>query len=332
MRAMVLVCAVCVAMLACQPATARMIDKNYHETLEVEEGMKLILLHGDGDVVITPWDQDVIDVKIRYHAEVTSVGFGTEMDFKADFKQTGDSVIVRGSEGGTAGIFIFHSRNEYEYTYTITAPSYVLLELRGDDGDVELSGWRAGIDCELDDGDLKMDDVVTGDIEIDFEDGDVRLSGLTGDLGLRGDDGDVVVTKSTFGHALFSVQDGSIDVMDSAGHCEMRADDGDIDFRRVTVGIVDISVNDGDVDLDVKVDPATHINVSADDGDVTMRLGGEQSFEYLVTMDDGDVDIFLDDATDTESSEHRVSGTVGAGEGHVRVATQDGDVTIGDGD
>jgi DUF4097 and DUF4098 domain-containing protein YvlB len=327
MRTTVFVCAVLVALLVCQPAAARMIDKNYHETFDVEEGIKLILLHGDGDVVITPWDQDVIDVKIRYHANVTSVGFGVEVDFNADFKQAGDAVIVKGSEGGTAGIFFLRSTNEYEYTYTISAPSYVILELRGDDGDVELSGWRAGVDCELDDGDVSMDGVVGG-IEIDLEDGDVKLTGLVGELAVRGDDGDVTVSESTLKHAFFSLEDGSIDVMDSAGQFEVTVDDGDVDFRRVTAGIVDIRGNDGDVDLDLKVDAEAHINVATDDGDVTMRLSGELSFDYLVTMDDGDVDIHLDGVTDTETDDHRVSGTVGGGAGHVRVRTSDGDVTI----
>jgi hypothetical protein len=328
MRIAVLVCAVLVALLAVQPVAARLIDKNYHETFDVKEGMKLILLHGDGDVTITPWDQDVIDVKIRYHADITSLGFGVEVDFKAEFKEMDNTVFVKGTEGGTAGIFFMRSTNEYEHSYTISAPSYVILELRGDDGDVEISGWRAAMDCALDDGDVSISDVVCDRLEIDFEDGDVELVGVTGEVALRGDDGDVAVSNSTFKHALFSVEDGSIDVMDTAGHFEVSVDDGDVDFRRVTSALIDIRGNDGDVDLDLIVGPEFHTNVATDDGDVTMRLSGELSFDYLVTMDDGDVDVYMDDATDTEADDHRVSGVVGDGEGHVRIRTSDGDVTI----
>ena len=320
-----------IALFVCQPASARMIDKDYHETFDVAEGTKLILLHGDGDVTITPWDKDAIDIQVRYHAEVTSVGIGKEVDFTVDFKQTGDSVIVRGNEGGTAGIFFFRAMNEYEYTYTVSAPSYLVLELRGDDGDVEVSGWRADIDCRLDDGDLEAHDVAAR-VEIDLEDGDVRLSELTGDLDLRGDDGDVTISESTFKHALLSVEDGAIDIMDSSGDFEISVDDGDIDLARVSAGNVDVRGNDGDVDLDIAVVPEIHINVSTDDGDVTMRLSGELSFDYLITMDDGDVDVYLDDATDTKTDDHRVSGVLGGGAGHVRVRTSDGDVTILSGD
>ncbi len=327
MRAMVFVCAVLAGLLVCQPAFARVIDKDYHETFDVTAGAKLVLLHGDGDVVITPWDQDVIDVKVRYHAEIKSVGFGTEVDFKAEFNRSGDTIIVKGNEGGTAGIFFVRSTREYQYSYTVSAPSYVVLELRGDDGDVKVSGWRAGIDCELDDGDIDMSDVA-GVVDIDLEDGDIKLTGLTGELAVRGDDGDVAVSKSALKHALFSLEDGSIDVMDSSGQFEVTVDDGDVDFRRVTCGVVDIRGNDGDVDLDLTIDPKAHINVATDDGDVTIRLGGELSFDYLITMDDGDVDVQLDEVTDSEAGDHRVSGTVGGGKGLLRVRTSDGDVTI----
>ena len=332
MKATALAGVVFAALLVCQPAAARVIDKDYHETFDAKQGTKLLVSHGDGDVIITPWDRDVIDVKVRYHAEVTSVGIGKEVDFSVDFKEANDTIVVTGHDGGTAGIFFFRSMQEYVYSYTVSAPSYVVLELRGDDGDVEVSGWRADIECVLDDGDLDLADIVTARVEISIEDGDVGLTELTSDLDLRGDDGDVTVSGSSFEHALLSIEDGDIDVMDSAGDFEISIDDGDIDFARAVVENMDVRGNDGDVDLDITVDPETHIAVSTDDGDVTMRLSGELSFDYLVTMDDGDVDIYLDGATDTEVDEHRVSGVVGAGEGNVRVRTSDGDVTIVTGD
>lgn len=328
MRTTAFVCAALVGLLVCLPASARVIDKDYHETFAVKEGMKLLLKHGDGDVVITPWDKDVIDVQIRYHADVTSVGFGVEVDFNAEFRQTDDTVIVKGNEGGSAGIFLRVSRNEYEYTYTISAPSYVLLELRGDDGDVEVSGWRAGIDCGLDDGDVVMTDVTGGSVRIDVEDGDVRLGGVTGELVVMGDDGDVKVSQSTLDHALISVEDGSVDVVDSSGRFEITVDDGDVDLRRVAVGTVDIRGNDGDFDLDLTVGRDANITVVTDDGDVTMRLGGELSLDYLVTMDDGDVEVNLGEVTNGETRDHRVSGTIGGGKGLLRVRTSDGDVVI----
>ena len=314
--------------VACSPAQAREIDKNFHETFDVSEGVVLRLDYGDGDATITPWDQDVIDVVVRYHADVTAIGFGTEPEFDVEFKQTDDRITVRGKEGTSSVVYFFRSMHEYEYTYTIKAPSYVVLDLEGDDGDLELSGWRADIECKVDDGDVKFTDVVNGNTEIWVEDGDVRLTKLSGDLVVRGDDGDITVTHSTLSHALFALEDGDIRISDSEGNFDAAIDDGDVTLSRVTASVVDVRGEDGSVDLDITSDADIHINVATDDGDVTIRLGRGLSFQYLVTMDDGRVDIDLDGTTETESGEHRVSGRVGTGGGLVRVSTADGSVEL----
>jgi len=329
MRALIRVGASCLlVVVACSPALALEIDKNFHETFDVSEGVVLRLNYGDGDATITPWDQDAIDVVVRYRADVTAVGFGTEPGFDVEFKQNVDRVAVRGIEGTTSGVYLFRSMHEYEYSYTIKAPSYVILDLQGDDGDLVLSGWRADIECRVDDGDVRFADVVNGNTEIWIEDGDVRLTKLSGDLVVRGDDGDISVTHSTLSHALFALEDGDIRISDCEGSFDATIDDGDVTLSRVTAYVVDVRGEDGDVDLDITSDADIHINVATDDGDVTIRLAGGLSFQYLVTMDDGRVDIDLDGATEMESSEHRVSGRVGTNGGLVRVSTADGDVEL----
>jgi hypothetical protein len=319
---------VALLLAACSPAVARLIDKDFHESFDVSEGVTLRLDYGDGDVTITPWDRDVIDVEVRYHAEVKAVGIGARADFDVEFRQSGDRVTIRGIEGGSSGIYFFHSTNEYEYTYTIKAPSYAILDMHGDDGDVELTGWRADIELSADDGDVGLSDVVNANTEISLEDGDVRLSGISGDLVVRGDDGDITINDSSFSHALFALEDGDVRISDSEGDFDASLDDGDVTMSRVKTSVVDVRGNDGDVDLDLTGDGDYHISVASDDGDVTIRLEGELSLKYLVTVDDGRVDVDIAGATDRETSDHRVSGTVGAGRGLVRVSTNDGNVEI----
>lgn len=327
MRAMLLALAVAAVVFG-GGADARVIERDFHRAFDVGEGARLRLYHGDGDVVITPWEKDVIDVSVRYYADVTAVGFGADADFDVEFRQDGDVVTVRGIEGSSAGVFILRSTRQYEYTYTISAPSYTVLQLRGDDGDVELSGWRADIACSLDDGDVSMSDVVNSSTEIRLEDGDVRLSGLSCELTVRGDDGDVTLRDCRVTQAILEVEDGDITITDSEGSFEAETDDGDVDIRRVAASIVDVRVEDANVDLDLEGRGEIHVNIATEDGDVTARLSPGLSFDYLVTMDDGDVNVELDGASGAESAEHRVSGRVGAGGGLVRVRTADGDVSL----
>lgn len=327
-QSFVIICTVALLIAACSPAVARLIDKDFHESFDVSEGVALRLDYGDGDVTITPWDRDVIDVQVHYRAEVKAVGIGARADFDVEFRQSNDRVTVRGIEGGSRGIYFFHSTNEYEYTYTIKAPSYAVLDMRGDDGDVELTGWRADIELSADDGDVSISDVENANTEISIEDGDVRLSGVSGGLVVRGDDGDITATSSSFSHALFALEDGNVRISDCDGDFDAALDDGDVTLNRVKASVVDVRGADGDVNLDLTGGGEYNVSVATDDGDVIIRLGGELSLTYLVTMDDGRVDVDLDGVTDTERSDHRVSGTVGSGEGMVRVRTNDGDVEI----
>lgn len=321
--------AVCLILTAlCCGAAAKEIDKDFHETFDVGQGTTLRLDHGDGDATIIPWDQDVIDVKVRYHADVTAVGFGVDPDFEVEFRTSDDLVVVRGIETSSSGVYMFHSTREHEYTYTIHAPSYIVLDLIGDDGDVDVEGWRATIDCSLDDGDIRLSDVVNDRTEISIEDGDARIDRMEGDFFLRGDDGNVSITDSRLPLARIDGEDGDIRVVDSEANLEISMDDGDMTVARVTAQMIDIRCNDGDVDLDLVGSGEIHINVSSDDGDVILRLAPELVFEYLVTVDDGDVDIDLDGAHDTDTSEHRYGGRVGDGGGLVRVSTADGDVDL----
>lgn len=325
-----LICAACAAVLLVgigSPACAREIDKTFEKTFDVSEGTTLRLFHGDGDAVITPWDKDVIEINVRYHADLTTVGFGTEPDFDVEFRQKGDVVIVRGIEGTSSGIFIVRTVREYDYTYTISAPSYVLLDLEGDDGDVDVSGWRADIRCRMDDGDVTLADV-TASADVSIEDGDIRIEGFEGELSVRGDDGSVFVIGSSLSHARVENEDGDVKFTDSQGSFEVSVDDGDVTLNRVTAEVVDVRGNDGSIDLDLLGEGEIHVNINVDDGDVVVRLAEGLSFDYLVTIDDGDVSVNLTDTTETHHGDHRVSGSVSGGDGLVRVSGADGDVTL----
>jgi hypothetical protein len=331
--ARILMCAVAAA-LVFSPMTAahaKAIDKDSHQAFDVKEGARLILYHGDGDVTVTPWDSDVIDVTVRYHADVVSLGIGTQPGFDVEFAQDGDVVTVKGREGSAMGLYLVTATSQYEYTYAIKAPDYVVIESRGDDGDVSITGWRADVYCELDDGNVELDDTINSRTEVAIEDGDVRIDGMSSDLSVRGEDGTVTVLRSKLANGLFELEDGDLRVVESEGAFDVAMDDGDVRFSRVSSRKVDVRGEDGDVDLDIEGAGEANVSVSLDDGDVMISLSRGLSFDYLVTMDDGDVSIDLEGGT-TERGEHRVSGKVGTGGGMVRVRVADGDVILASGD
>ena len=216
------------------PTLAESIDREFHETFEVSPGARLELIHGDGEVEITPWDKDIIDVHVRYRAEIKGGGVGTEPDFDVEFAQSGPTVTVQGREIGGKGIGIFFN-HEYEYAYTIQAPAYVVLDLEGDDGDVAIGGWRGDIEVALDDGDLTLRDIDAGVVRIKGQDGDIEIETLTGPLAIQLDDGDISIRDCDSADLEIRAQDGDVALEGCRGNFDIALDDGDIDVRRASV-------------------------------------------------------------------------------------------------
>jgi DUF4097 and DUF4098 domain-containing protein YvlB len=252
-------------------ATAKEIKKDFHESFKVQKGVTLHLKHGDGDVTITPWDKDVVDVKVHYRADSKLLGLGGKHDFDVEFRQSEDVIHVIGKVQRSSSIgFSYFKR--YEYTYTIRAPKYLELDLEGDDGDVDIEDWQGKIDCRLDDGDVNLQNIFSKRTRIRLEDGDLHVDGLQGDLWVDGDDGDVVLRECKTQLCRIDLEDGDVTIKRSQGDFEINVNDGDVELDQLRAGMLDIRTEDGDIELDLQKSSEIDLNITAEDGDVTVDL------------------------------------------------------------
>lgn len=309
------------------PAAAETIEKHYDETFAVEAGARLRLEHGDGDVVIRPWDRAEIAVSVHYRAETTRIGFGRIGGFEATFEQHGDTVTVRGREGDTGGVGIF-TRNRDVYRYDIQAPSWVALDLAGDDGEVEIEGMSAAITVQVDDGRVRLHRVSTPDGRIRGEDGEVVVEASSGTLTIETDDGEVTVRDSDLEDLRITVADADVSVDGSRGDLAITSDDGDVRVRDVRGGRVELETEDGEIRVSLAPGAAVALRAESDDGDIDVRLAEGLGATFDVAMDDGDVDIDVRGA-EVRRDRHRVAGTVGDRRADLEITTADGRVTLG---
>jgi len=307
------------------PAHAKDVRKDYAESFDVHQGMTLQLVHGDGQVTIMPTDDDILDIKIRYRAKHTRVGVGDNADFDVEFKQQGDVIRVVGREKGSFVIGLSFFEN-HEYTYTIKAPPYLNLDLNGDDGCVSIDGWQGNISCELDDGDLELNDIHTEMVEIDLEDGDLVIDGFSGELDVKIDDGDVNLIAVNSSNCRVALADGRLNISKSAGVFDLEADDGDIEIRRTQATSVIAQVEDGDVVLDLDGSGSINLDLESSDGDIRVNLTKGLTAEYHIETDDGRIKLAVPDAAIDVKRKHRASGQLGNGDGEIRIQTEDGAV------
>jgi DUF4097 and DUF4098 domain-containing protein YvlB len=245
-----------------------------------------------------------------------------------EFRQTGTTVYVTGKETsrGTIG---FYNKKVYEHIYEIQAPDYIQLDLHGDDGDVNISGWAANIDCMIDDGDIAMQDIKGDKITIRGEDGDIEIEDLAGDLSIQLDDGDVTLMGCAVPRCRLEADDGNIEISEAQGSFDMAVDDGNIRMRKTAATELILRADDGDVDLDLLAVEDFDADIRTDDGDVTIDLEPGFSLSFHTTADDVDyIRIDLDGIENYREDEHSKSGRLGDGEGRLKIRTADGDITI----
>lgn len=312
-------------MLLADGAPAGEYSKDFQRSFDVREGARLRLNHGDGDVTVRPWDRDVLDVVVLYRVEGRSFGLGEEHDFEVEFTEDDGLIEITGREPKSRflGIRFYES---IEYTYTIQAPRYLVLDLRGDDGNIDVEGWRGEIKCKLDDGNVSFASVASPRAKIHLEDGNVEIDRHAGSLVISGDDGDVTVSDSSIPECRIEIEDGDIEISDSEGNCDISTDDGDVEMRRFRGGKITIAVEDGDVDIGLLDTDDIDLDVTTSDGNVTLELDPGVSASFTIDVDDGRIRLDAPSAVNVKKGRRWTSGEIGDGAGRIKIKTSDGRV------
>lgn len=287
------------------------VDREFHETFAVQPGDRLLLRHEDGDVRITPWERDELDVQIVYHAEWSEGGIGVsgEHDFQADFRRSGNEIHVAGRVLGGGFHLGWNSNKVFEHTYTVRAPAWLGLALRGEDGDVEMMGWSGPVDIRLDD----------GDVTIERFDGTLRVELA---------DGDLTVRDSRLAESRFDLEDGDVEISGVEGGFRLATDDGDVTAWALAPRGVYVQTADGDLDLEIVPTDVLDLEVRTEDGHAALALTPGVSARFEVTTDDGAVRLDLPGAVDVRETRHEASGRLGEGTGRIVVRTRDGRVAL----
>jgi hypothetical protein len=327
MRKFVFLILILILVLASVSMEAKEIKKDFHKSFEVDRGDTLRLSHGDGNVVIRPWDRDVLDVTVRYHVDEQTVGIGRRHTFDVAFRQSGNTVYV--SEKKRTGLIIgFHNRKSFEYVYEIKAPDFLFLDLDGDDGDIDIEQWRGKIDCRLDDGDIFMRNIEAEQTSIRAQDGDIQITDLIGDLSITCDDADIELDNCRSQTIRVEAEDGDLNISDCTGDFIIRLDDADVQFKRILAGELDLTGNDGRIDVDLLFTEDLNADIRMDDGNVDIRLEKGISLSFATRTDDGRVRFDLGDIKNFVDEKHSKSGDINGGRGKLRVQTNDGEITI----
>lgn len=323
MKIFVLLCAL--LLLTNFQAMSKTIDKNIKKTFKVDDGARLFLKHGDGDVTINSWSKDVINVKVIYRAKFSGIHSLHPDDFEVEFEQRGDEISIIGKEPRVIGI---GSQRVLEYTYTINAPSYVELKIEGVDGDVDIENWDNNIRASIIDGDIKIRNAVADLINVNSIDGDIDLRSIEARLDCRTVDGKIQLYDLKTVKCNAETVDGDISIKKADGAFSARAIDGDISILDAFATDLDLKTTDGKISLDLNAVEDIKCRVKSGDGTIRIHLEEGMSTALVINTGDGRIRTDLSPISNLETDDNYFSGDINGGRGMIKIKTGDGNVDI----
>ena len=140
--------------------------------------------------------------------------------------------------------------------------------------------------------------------------GEITLDGLTGDVDAH--------TVS-----------GALEAQGSSGKLNFNTVSGDLALADGWLERLDVNAVSGDVTADVELDRLGGMHVTTVSGEVTLRLPAETDAQVHLHSMSGAVDSeFAELRSMSGPASHTVSGSLGAGSGHVSVNTMSGRVML----
>lgn len=144
--------------------------------------------------------------------------------------------------------------------------------------------------------------------------------------------------KSVSGGITLDGVAGEVDANTVSGPLEAQGINGRLNFSTVSGDLtladgwlerLDANAVSGDVTADVDLDPLGGVNVTTVSGEVVLRLPAEADAQVNLHSVSGDVrSEFAELQRSSAPASHSVSGSLGAGSGHVSVTTMSGRVML----
>ena len=212
--------------------------------VEVSRGDRLRLEHLEGEVHISVWEREQVQI-------------------------VGQSGRDRAFRIGTQGRLhrVRPARETRSGSYRVRVPTWLTVEVQGQELDVTARGLRAGVTIRAAEGDVRVQDV-DGPVEVTSVDGEIIVSNVRGS---------VVVETS----------DDDIRLSDVEGDIQALTVDGDVILDNVHATRVSAETVDGDVRFGGPIARGGHYRLSTHDGDMTVWVPEGTSADLTISTFQG---------------------------------------------
>jgi hypothetical protein len=276
--------------------TAAAANKTVDKQVDADARGVVEITNTSGSVEVSGWDKPQVSV----HGEL---GEGVErVDVTSEAGRTLVKVVLPG-----------HSWGDGEARLHVQIPKGSELHLSTVSADASVGGVLGA----------QRINVVSGNVVTEIAGADLELKSVSGDVKVRG--------HGQSARLYISSVSGDVHLEHGAGDLEMSSVSGTLGVTLDSAHSVRARTTSGDLRFEGKLTRDASFEATSVSGDMKVRAPAEGGYRYDLSSFSGDIENCFGAKSDKSGAVgHSLSGTLGAGAGHVRLKTMSGDIELCD--
>jgi DUF4097 and DUF4098 domain-containing protein YvlB len=326
--------------------------------LNVPADARITIRNGHGGISVRSSDEPQIRVSgkktIKSWNEKDAEHIASGISIEA--VKNGDGYEIRPVSGGDSRVSL---------DMEISVPKKAALTIRGEKGDITVSGMAKPVSITTTNGDIEIRDTA-GDVAIDTHKGDVKVSDTQGNVKLSGRGGEVNISGATGGLTIdgefygpvradkiakgvrfisqrtdltlsqltghMEAGSGNLEISDAPGNLSLRTNSYDVSIENAS-GKVKVENRNGNVDVRFSFPPKEEVEITNSSAAINLSIPESSSFEILADCHSGDIDSeFSADSlkkTSTNSGDSHLEGKYGSVRGpKITLKTSYGSISL----
>ncbi len=318
-----------------QKGTAYTLEESFQKTLLQEGATKLSVSNRNGNIEVSPWQEDSIRIEATKKIKAANKKKAREYaeELKIEISREGNEIIVRTirpeseERRGFWDIFrdTFNGHIQAKVDYNIRVPEKLDLDIRSRNGSIKTGGIKGNVTGETRNGGIQIDDV-EGEIFARSRNGSMSLAEIAGPVDVETRNGKTSLSEIT-GSVKTVTRNGNIRIAQVDEDVSAHSRDGSLSLLKIG-GSVNASTRNGKIWTEITGRSFQGCDLSTRNASITLLVPGSLSADLDVYSPNGKVKTELSVAVSGGLGRGKLKGKINQGGPLLRLRTRNGNIAI----